>query len=160
MPIRTLHFVAVMLASLSMPMAFAHLLEMPPRLEWDAPLWIRTTVTGEVFGLFGTVGAVIETTAWIAALVLALALRDRPGPAFGLAAAGAALLMAAYAAWWLFVFPANQVHAAWTPETYPPDWERWRNQWEYAHAARAVLLVSGLGALVLSALNLRTIDGR
>lgn len=160
MPIRVLHFITTMLASLSMAMAFAHLLEMPPRLEWNAELWIETTVTGGAFRLFGSIGAVIETTAWIAALVLSFSLRHQSGPAFSLAATGAALMIAAYAIWWLFVFPANQMHATWTPEIYPPDWERWRNQWEYAHASRAVLLIFALGALVLSALNMRPTKAR
>lgn len=160
MPIRPLHFITTMLASLSMAMAFAHLLEMPPRLEWDASLWIGTTVEGGVFRLFGSVGAVIETTTWVLALALAFSLRHVPGPAFRLTVAGAALLIAAYAIWWLFVFPADQVHVTWTPEAYPPDWERWRDQWEYAHAVRAVLLILGLAALVLSALSVRSAEAR
>jgi hypothetical protein len=39
-----------------------------------------------------------------------------------------------------------------TPETLPADWMRLRNQWEYTHAARAVLQIVALGALVFSIL--------
>jgi hypothetical protein len=42
--------------------------------------------------------------------------------------------------------------AALTPESLPADWMRLRNQWEYTHAARAVLESVALAALVLSML--------
>jgi hypothetical protein len=64
MLMKTWPLITIILASLSMGMAFCHLLEMPPRLSWDASLWVETTVTGNVFRLFGTIGAAIETGAW------------------------------------------------------------------------------------------------
>jgi hypothetical protein len=39
-----------------------------------------------------------------------------------------------------------------TPETLPADWIGLRDQWEYGHAARAVLQIIALGALVFSVL--------
>jgi hypothetical protein len=39
-----------------------------------------------------------------------------------------------------------------TPETLPPDWTRLRDQWEYTHAARAMLQIIALGSLVVSLL--------
>ena len=72
MLVKTWRFCAVILAALSMAMAFCHLLEMPSRLAWGAPLWIATTVTGNVFRVFGSVGAAIETLAWIAAVALVI----------------------------------------------------------------------------------------
>lgn len=143
-------FMTVILASLSMAMAFAHLLEMPPRLEWDARMWIATTVEGNVFRLFGTIGAAIETLAWIAALVLAYLVRHHRKLSFYSTLAGATLLLAAFVVWWMFVFPVNSEMAGWTIGTFPENWSEWRTQWEYAHAARAALLIAGFGALVLS----------
>ncbi|WP_156917642.1 hypothetical protein [Salinarimonas rosea] len=140
----------ILLASLSMGMAFCHLLEMPARFGWDAELWVGTTVVGEVFALFGTVGAAIETGAWIAAVALALMVRNRSGATFITSAAGAAFLVAAFVAWWAFVFPVNAEMSGWTVASLPENWEAWRAQWEYAHAGRAVLLLAGLGGLVLS----------
>jgi Anthrone oxygenase len=150
MLVKAWRFITIILASLSMAMAFCHLLEMPPRLGWDASLWVGATVTGNVFRLFGTVGAVIETGAWIAAVVLAFLLRRHGPTAFRLTVAGAVLFVSAFVAWWVFVFPVNTEIANWTVETVPADWTEWRAQWEYAHAARAVLQLLGLGALVLS----------
>jgi hypothetical protein len=50
----------------------------------------------------------------------------------------------------VFVLPANRVIASWQLDKIPSDWEQWRNQWEYAHAARAVLELVALAVLVLS----------
>jgi len=40
----------------------------------------------------------------------------------------------------------------WTPESLPANFEELRDQWEYTYAARAILQIFGLGALVLSVL--------
>jgi hypothetical protein len=150
MTTKAMRFAVLMLAALSMGMAFCHLLQMPPRLHWDAPLWITTTVPGGEFRLFGSVGAAIETLAWIAALALAMLLRRRRLGSFALTLAGAVLLVAAFAVWWAFVDPANLQIAGWNPQHFPPDWAAWRAQWEYAHAARALLLIGGYAALALA----------
>jgi len=39
-----------------------------------------------------------------------------------------------------------------TAETLPADWMRLRDQWEFSHAARTVLQIIALGALVFSIL--------
>jgi hypothetical protein len=109
-------------------------------------------VTGNVFRLFGSVGAVIEMSAWIAAVVLAFLLRKRRPSVFHLTLAAGTLSLLAFVVWWAFVFPVNLQLAAWTPEAFPPDWPRWRAQWEWAHASRAVLLILGFAALALSLL--------
>jgi hypothetical protein len=150
MMLKAMRFAVLMLAALSMGMAFCHLLEMPPRLGWDAPLWIVTTVPGGKFRLFGSVGAAIETLAWIAAVALAILVRRRRPAAFLLTLVGAVLLVAAFAVWWIFVYPANVQIAGWTPQHFSPDWAAWRAQWEYAHVVRALLLIGGYAALALA----------
>jgi hypothetical protein len=150
MLVKTWRFGALILASLSMALAFCHLLEMRPRLAWDAPLWIAATVTGNQFRLFGSVGAAIETLAWIGAVVLAVLVRHRQPASFRLTITGAALLVLAFLVWWAFVFPVNVEMTGWTPQQFASDWTAWRAQWEYAHAVRAVLLILGLSALLLS----------
>jgi Anthrone oxygenase len=150
MLVKTWRFCVLILASLSMAMAYCHLLEMQPRMTWDAQLWIAVTVTGNVFRHFGGIGAVIETLAWIAAVVLAVLIRHSQPTSFRLTVAGAVLLMLAFVVWWAFVFPANLEMARWTPQQFPSDWAAWRAQWEYGHAARAILLIGGFIALMLS----------
>ena len=138
-----------MFTALSMGMALCHLLEMPAKMTYDGALWLRLLQT--LYGAFGTIGAFIEVGAVITAVVLAILVRRRR-PAFGWTLLGALCLVAAHLAWWVWVAPVNATMAPLTPETLPADWMRLRDQWEYTHAARAVLQIIALGALVLSIL--------
>jgi hypothetical protein len=42
------------------------------------------------------------------------------------------------------------VLATWTTDSFPADWTRYRDQWEYTHAANAVIKLVALSSLVLS----------
>jgi hypothetical protein len=141
-----LRFITIMVAALSMALAFSHLLQLPPRMSFDGPTWL---ITQRLFPLYGSIGAVIAVGAVLLAGILAYA--ARPGAASGWTLAGAVCLALALIVWILFVAPANARIGKWTPDSLPADWTRWRRQWEYAHAARAVLLILGLGCLVRSA---------
>lgn len=61
-----------------------------------------------------------------------------------------ACIAAALAVFFAFTFPANQATANWT--VLPDDWEALRRQWEYSHAAAAVLYVLAVALLTLSLL--------
>jgi hypothetical protein len=138
-----------MFTALSMGMALCHLLEMPAKMMYDGALWL--TLLQTLDGTFGTIGAFIEVSAVVTAVVLAFLVR-RHRPAFGWTLGGALCLVAAHVAWWVWVAPVNATMAPLTPETLPADWMRLRDQWEYTHAARAVLQIVALGALVCSLL--------
>ncbi len=59
---------------------------------------------------------------------------------------------AGLAVWFAFVSPANTEVAGWTAVPLPPDWTCVRRQWEFGHAASAVLDLIGFGAIVVSVL--------
>lgn len=48
-------------------------------------------------------------------------------------------MVAAYTAFWIWIAPMNATMAPLTPETLPAEWMGLRAQWEYTHAARAIL---------------------
>jgi hypothetical protein len=147
--LKTWRFMALILTALSAGLSFAHLLELPPRIFYfDARLWVETTTKG-LYALFGTVGAVTEIGSILAAVVLAFLTRGR-GTAFHLTLAGAILLALAFASWVAFVAPVNAELAKWTADSFPADWARYRDQWEYAHATNAFIKLVALGALVHS----------
>jgi hypothetical protein len=139
-----------MFTALSMGMAFGgHLLQLPARMSYDAPLWRSTQ---SMYRLFGPpIGAIVEGGAWLTSVVLAVFVRKRR-PAFRWTVGGAACFVLAQVLWWLFVFPVNNHMKNWTPDTMPADWMRWRAQWEFTHAVRAILQITGLGALLYSVL--------
>jgi hypothetical protein len=150
MLIRSWRFVTILFVSLSVGMAFCHLLQMPPRMSYDAQLWRATQSMYQLFG--PPVGAILESGAWISAVLLAYFVRERR-PAFRWTLVGAVCMVAAQVLWWTFVNPLNAVMIHWTPESIPADWESYRAQWEYSHAVRAVIQIAGLSALVVSILS-------
>ena len=149
MLLKALRFITIIFTALSAGLSFAHLLELPPRVYYfDAKLWVETTTRG-LYALFGTVGAVTEIGSILIAVVLALLLRGR-GTTFYLALAGAILLALAFVLWVAFVAPVNAELAKWTADSFPADWARYRDQWEYTHATNAVIKIVALSLLTLS----------
>src|SRR5690606_28277262 len=55
---RAWRFITTMLTALSAAMAFAHLLELPPKMRYEARLYV--TVQKSLYQLSGTIGAVFE----------------------------------------------------------------------------------------------------
>ena len=91
-----------------------------------------------------------ETGAVIFTIVLAI-LNRKGGSAFYLTTITASCYMVAFAIWFVRVALANTEINKWTTTCVPANWTQWRNQWERAHAVRAVLFLVGFSALILSA---------
>jgi Anthrone oxygenase len=150
MLIRTLRFGVIMLTAISMATAFAHLLEMPAKLKFDSSKWLALLQTLYP-PAFGPIGGVAEVGAVVGIVLLAFVVRRRRA-AFRWTLLAAVCLISAHACFWILVAPVNAAMLPLTPETLPPDWTRLRDQWEYTHAARAVLQIMALGGLVVSLL--------
>ena len=127
--LRAWRFLTIIFVSLSMAMAFCHLLQLPPRMSYDSAQWVATQ---SLYQLFGTVGAFIEVGALLSATVLLLAVWRRR-PAFQWTLFGTVSLFVAYGAWAMFIAPVNAEIVTWMPDTIPADWTWWRSQWEHAH---------------------------
>ena len=104
------------------------------------------------------VGPVLE----IGALVLvALVVRTvwasrsaRTLPLVSVAAITLALLV-----WALVVLPANAQLSSWqTSRVMPPDWARWRDQWQFGQAFIFLIHIVGFSALVVSSVEGRAQD--
>jgi hypothetical protein len=150
MLIRTLRFGVIMLTAISMATAFAHLLEMPAKLKFDSSKWLALLQTLYP-PAFGPIGGVAEVGAVVGIVLLAFVVRRRRA-AFRWTLLAAVCLISAHVCFWILVAPVNAAMLPLTPETLPPDWTRLRDQWEYTHAARAVLQIMALGGLVVSLL--------
>ncbi len=94
---------------------------------------------------------VCEIGAVVASLVLTVAVRRRP-VAFRWSLLAAVCLVVTHAIFWIWVAPVNAALVPLAPEALPADWASLRNQWEFAHAARALLQLVALAALVMSIL--------
>ena len=146
---RALRFVTLMLAALTLGMAFCHVLELPAKLEYAGPQWLLLQQT--LYGNFRALGTLIEVSAVACAVALTLVVRARH-PALAWTLFGAICLAGAHIAWWAGAVPVNAALAQHTPQMLPPDWAQLRVQWEYTHAIRAALQGAALAALIASVL--------
>jgi hypothetical protein len=146
---------AVVAAALTMGLTFAHTLELPQKLGYDAALWTR--IQQSLYLWFGVVGGAVEVAAVIAAVVFAARTRGRPGGR--LATSGAALFVVALAWWFVVVNTANAEIGSWAVDAVPADWERWRAQWEFGHAVHFMLTLAGFLTLLLATVQGGAADG-
>lgn len=150
--LRTWRFVTLLLAALGLTFGAAHTLELPPKMQYDAEMY--TAVTSTLYQLFGSVGAVIQTGAVLAAVVLTFLVRGHP--AFRLTLLGALGLVLSLVLWGALVAPVN---AEWlqvmesAPGSVAEAYLRLRPQWEYGHVAAFVAWLIGFSLLVLSVLG-------
>jgi hypothetical protein len=144
---RSLRVAAGLLVALTLGLAFAHALELPPKMTLDAAAYAR--VNGTLYPYFALVGGPIEVAAVLAAAALAWVRRGRA--AFGLYLTAALCTAAALVTWLAVVNPANQEFGRWAAAgSIAADWERWRAQWESGHAASALLLLIALFLLLVA----------
>jgi hypothetical protein len=147
MLLRTWRFFTIMLTAVAMAAALAHLMELPGKMTYEARLYVMLHRT--LYPTYGQTAGWAEGLGLMSVIALAWQVRKRRA-AFPPTAIAAVCQVAAMAAFLAFVDPANRTMAGWPLDAIPSDWTGWRDQWEYGHAARAVLLTVALGALVLS----------
>jgi hypothetical protein len=146
MLIRTWRFVTLLFTALTLSMSFCHLLEMPVKMSFG---WEEYAVVQRIYQNFGGAGAFLETGSILLAATLCFLVLGRR-PAFPWTLAGAPCLTIGLVIWFTLVAPVNVAWAASSVANPPADWTSLRSQWEYTHAARAVLHLIALAALQLS----------
>ena len=152
MSVRVWRLLTLLLASLSLTMESAHVLELPQKLRYDPQMY--AAVNGSLYRYFASVGGAYQVGAIVAAALLALAVRGRK-PAFAWTLTGALLLLGAFIVWLVVVAPVNSEIATAVrlqAATVPALWEQLRYRWEYRHAAGFALQLCGYTALLISVL--------
>jgi ABC-type cobalamin transport system permease subunit len=139
-------FFSLLFAALALAPALAHLLELPNKigLARDDYLTVQQIYRGWALLGFVVAGALLST------LILTIMVRKRPKQ-FALALVAFLCIVGTQIVFWTFTFPANQQTSNWT--VLPENWMALRTQWEYSHAASAVLNLIALIALILSVLS-------
>jgi len=147
--LRAWRVVTIIITALGLTLGAAHALEMPPKMRYDAAMY--AAVNSTLYLLFGTVGAVIQVGALIAAGVLSYLSRGRPS--FRLTLLGAFALLLSLVLWAALVAPVN---AEWAtalrsaPDSAPAAYARLRPRWEYGHVAAFVPWLSGFTLIVVA----------
>ena len=148
MGLPTLRFLAIVLTALALVPAGAHLFELPNKIGLDQEPYFIVQGIYRGWALFG----IVLFGALAANLALAIGVRRRRVP-FRLASLAFLLIAATLVIFFIWTFPANQATSNWT--VVPENWRALRTQWEYAHAANAVLTFLALCAATLAALMRR-----
>lgn len=144
MRLKVLHFIALMLTALALVPAGAHLFALPNKIGLAQEPYFIVQGIYRGWSLFGFV----LIPALLANAALAFLTRERA--VRGLVLNAALLLAANLAIFFTWTYPANQATANWT--VAPGNWDALRLQWEYSHAANAVLTFCALVAVALAAL--------
>ncbi|HWT02831.1 MAG TPA: hypothetical protein VN256_21460 [Pyrinomonadaceae bacterium] len=143
--LKTIYFLSLLFAALSLAPAMAHLLELPNKINLSREDYLTVQQIYRGWWLLGLVIAV----ALLSTLALTITVRRQARP-FAFALIALLCMVGAQAVFWIYTFPANQVTNNWT--VLPENWAELRRQWEYSHATGAVLNLVALVALILSVL--------
>jgi hypothetical protein len=144
--VRVLQFFAIVLTALALVPGGAHLFELPNKIGLSPEHYY---VVQSIYRGWALFGAVI-TAAIIVNLATALMLWGRGKPFWPSVAAGL-ILAGTLIIFFEWTYPANQATDNWT--ALPPDWEALRRQWEWSHAANAVLTFIALCCATVSAMK-------
>jgi hypothetical protein len=148
--LQVLRFVSLTCAALVAGLTVTHVLELPGKRALDGAEWLAVQHT--FYGGFAVVGGICEMLGLLSsAATLALVRQRRTAAALTLLAALAfAGMLLSYA---FGNRPINELVASWTPATLPPDWARYRDAWDTAHAISAVFALVALVCLLVSTLR-------
>jgi hypothetical protein len=150
MLIRTWRFVTILLVALLLGLGFAHLLERPAKMLYDAAFYLTLQKTLYVAWGPPNIGGILEPAAIFATLLLLFFVRKNKRAFWLTLCAGTALLLAFPVVFFVFVAPANEVFLTATPTSIPPNWMESRTSWETGHAIRFVLQLVAFSVLLLS----------
>ncbi len=114
------------------------------RLSYDEYLTVQRIYSGWALLGFVIAGALVST------LALTIIVRKRR-KVFALTLVALICIVGTQVVFWTFTFPANQETSNWT--VMPSNWESLRTQWEYSHAASAILNLTALITLICSVLT-------
>ena len=148
MAVKILQFFAIMLSAICLAPATAHLAELPAKIGLEREAYFATQQLYRGWALFGL--AIVPTI--LVGAILAFLMRDQAGPALW-ALCGTLGVAATLVVFFVVIEPANRATENWT--SMPESWQAVRQQWEYGHAANAVVTFLALGAFVIGGLGWR-----
>jgi hypothetical protein len=146
MSLRVTQFLAAILIALALVPAGAHLFVLPNKigLPQDQYFVVQNIYRGWNLFAFVLIPAVIVN------FVLAFMVRANPF-ASAMAFLAGACMIATLLIFFIWVEPANRATDYWT--TIPVNWQALRQQWEYGHAANALVTFVAFCSVTLAALS-------
>jgi hypothetical protein len=137
MALPLIQFLAIMLTALAHVPSGAHLAALPNKMAMAQAAYFVAQQVYAGWALFG----IVLFGALAANLAHTMVLR-RLGRSFGYALASFLLIAANLVIFFVWTVPTNQATNNWT--VVPDNWNELRVQWEYSHAANAMVTFSAL----------------
>ena len=135
-------FLAVLFCSFALMPSGAHALELASKMHMSERDYMTVQNVYRGWALAGSVVIVaLVFTAWFAMMT-------HSRTAFWLASGAFLCLIGTQAVFWLFTYPINTRTENWSKP--PDDFEHARRQWEFSHAASAVLNLAALTLIILA----------
>jgi ribose/xylose/arabinose/galactoside ABC-type transport system permease subunit len=140
--LKAIYFFSLLFTALALAPAMAHLLELPNKMNLSREDYLTVQQIYRGWALLGfvVVGALLST------LALTITVHQKR-KAFIFALIAFLCIVGTQVVFWTYTYPANQVTNNWT--MLPENWEELRYQWEFSHAAGAVLNLIALVLLIL-----------
>jgi hypothetical protein len=145
MMVRILQFIAMLLTALYFVPGGAHVLELANKIDLDQDPYMTVQQIYRGWALLG----LLPIAAIVVNGLAALTMRSQPMPMI-CAAAAAVLLSLGLAIFFTWTFPVNQITSNWT--VVPANWQTLRVQWEFSHAANALVTFLALCSSIASSL--------
>ena len=139
-------FITILFAVITLCALIAHLLELPGKINLSKEnyLVVQSIYQGwSWLGIF-EIGAVLFTMTWTI-------VDNRKKKIFPLLLTALLCFMVSIAIFFIFTYPANKATLNWTQ--LPDDWQILQKNWEYSHAARAILNLVGFSFLIVTLLK-------
>ena len=144
---KTVNFLALLFTALALVPYCSHLFSLPNKIGMTQEQYFTAQLVYRNWALLG----LVLFPAMLLNIVLAFMLRRQPG--FGMAVAACLCMAVTLPVFFTWTYPANVATQNWT--MVPANWQALRHQWEYSHAANALLLVASFGFLALASLARR-----
>ena len=148
MVLRSIQFLAIIFTALALVPGGAHFFEMFNKIELDQAQYFIVQNIYRGWALFG----ITLFGALFANIGQAAMLRGQT-TAFWFAVAACVGIAANLAIFFIWTYPTNVATNNWT--TVPENWQALRAQWEYSHAANALVMFASFCSVTLSVLTTR-----
>ena len=148
MAIRTVSFLALVFTALALVPYGAHLFSLPNKIGMTQEHYFIAQRAYDNWALL----SLVLFPAMLLNIVLAVMLRGE-GHAFVFAVAGCICMAATLAVFFIWTYPGNVATLNWT--VVPANWQELRHNWEYSHAANALLAFAALCLMTLAAITPR-----
>ena len=139
MTLKIVRFISILFTAIALNAGLAHLFALPNKIGLPRDDYLTVQQIYRGWALLGIVLGV----ALISTLILTVMVRRKRRTSVP-ALAALLCLAGSLVVFFTFTYPANQQTENWT--ILPDDWQKLRSQWEYSHAAGAILYLIALSA--------------